>query len=79
MMNSQELETASRLGLDLVVLVLQHNASTVESADGLVPALNAAFAGGGVHIVSAPVDYAGNSRVLIDELQAHAAERRGQP
>ena len=26
MMNSQELETASRLGLDLVVLVLQDNA-----------------------------------------------------
>jgi hypothetical protein len=94
MMNSQELETASRLGLDLVVLVLQDNAfgmirwkqavdglpdfgitfgnpdfvtyarayhmkgSRVESADGLVPALNAAFADGGVHIVSVPVDYA---------------------
>ena len=115
MMNSQELETASLLGLDLVVLVLQDNAfgmirwklavdgfpdfgmtfgnpdfvtyarayhmkgSRVESADGLVPALNAAFAGGGVHIVSVPVDYAENSRILIDELQAHAAERRGQP
>jgi len=115
MMNSQELETASRLGLNLVVLILQDNAfgmirwkqaadgfqdfgmtfgnpdfvtyarayhlngSRVESADGLAPALDAAFVGGGVHVVSVPVDYAENSRVLIDELQAHAAEGRGQP
>src|SRR5215813_6198639 len=113
MMNSQELETASRLGLNLVVLVLQDNAfgmirwkqaadgfpdfgmtfgnpdfvtyarayhmkgSRVETADGLAPALEAAFAGGGAHVVSVPVDYAENSRVLIDELQAHATERRG--
>jgi acetolactate synthase I/II/III large subunit len=39
--------------------------------------LEAAFTGGGVHVVSVPVDYAENSRVLIDELQAHATERRG--
>jgi acetolactate synthase I/II/III large subunit len=114
MMNSQELETASRLGLNLVVLVLQDNAfgmirwkqaadgfpdfgmtfgnpdfvtyarayhmkgSRVESADGLAPALDAAFAEGGVHVVSVPVDYTENSLVLIDELQAHRAERRGQ-
>jgi len=113
MMNSQELETASRLGLNLVVLVLQDNAfgmirwkqaadgfpdfgmtfgnpdfvtyarayhmkgSRVETADGLAPALEAAFTGGGAHVVSVPVDYAENSRVLIDELQAHATERRG--
>jgi acetolactate synthase-1/2/3 large subunit len=113
MMNSQELETASRLGLNLVVLVLQDNAfgmirwkqaadgfpdfgmtfgnpdfvtyarayhmkgSRVETADGLAPALEAAFAGGGAHVVSVPVDYTENSRVLIDELQAHATERRG--
>jgi acetolactate synthase-1/2/3 large subunit len=112
MMNSQELETASRLGLNLVVLILQDNAfgmirwkqaadgfqdfgmtfgnpdfvtyarayhmkgSRVESAEGLASALSAAFAAGGVHIVSVPVDYSENSRVLIDELQAHAAERR---
>jgi len=114
MMNSQELETASRLGLNLVVLVLQDNAfgmirwkqaadgfpdfgmtfgnpdfvayarayhlkgSRVDSADGLAPALDAAFANGGVHVVSVPVDYTENTLVLIDELQAHAAERRGQ-
>ncbi len=106
MMNSQELETAARLGLNLVVLVLQDNAfgmirwkqatdgfadfgmtfgnpdfvayagayhlkgSRVERADGLVPTLEAAFAGGGVHLVCVPVDYSENMRVLIDELRS---------
>jgi acetolactate synthase I/II/III large subunit len=115
MMNSQELETASRLGLNLVVLILQDDAfgmirwkqaadgfqdfgltfnnpdfvtyaaayhmkgSRVETANGLVIALDAAFAAGGVHIVSVPVDYSENSRVLINELQAHATEGREQP
>ena len=104
MMNSQELETAARLGLNLVVLILQDNAygmirwkqavdahpdfgmtfgnpdfvayakayglqgRRVEGPDDLVPALEAAFAGGGVHLVSAPVDYSENMRVLVDEL-----------
>jgi acetolactate synthase I/II/III large subunit len=108
MMNSQELETASRLGLNLVVLILEDKAygmirwkqaadgfadfgmtfgnpdfvayakayhvkgNRVESAEGLAPTLEAAFAGGGVHLVSVPVDYSENSRVLIDELRAHA-------
>ena len=107
MMNSQELETAVRLRLNLVVLILQDNAygmirwkqavdhfpdfgmtfgnpdfvayaraygakgSRVESADGLVPALEAAFAGGGVHLVAVPVDYSENMRVLVEELRAH--------
>ena len=115
MMNSQELETASRLGLNLVVLILQDNAfgmirwkqaadgfqdfgltfgnpdfvtyagayhmkgSRVETANGLAIALDEAFAAGGVHIVSVPVDYSENSRVLINELQAHATEGRKQP
>ena len=105
MMNSQELETAVRLGLNLVVLILQDNAygmirwkqtvdsfadwgltfgnpdfvkyaesygakgSRVDSADGLIPALEAAFAGGGVHLIPAPVDYSENIRVLVDELR----------
>jgi acetolactate synthase-1/2/3 large subunit len=105
MMNSQELETAVRLRLNLVVLILQDNAygmirwkqavesfadwgltfgnpdfakyaqsygakgSRVESADGLVPALEAAFKGGGVHLVAVPVDYSENKRVLVDELR----------
>jgi len=105
MMNSQELETAVRLRLNLVVLILQDNAygmirwkqavesftdwgltfgnpdfakyaesygakgSQVKSADGLVPALEAAFKGGGVHLVTVPVDYSENKRVLVDELR----------
>jgi acetolactate synthase-1/2/3 large subunit len=104
MMSSQELETAVRLKLDLVVLILQDDAygmirwkqavdghpdfgmtfgnpdfvayaraygikgSRVESADGLVPTLEAAFAGG-VQLVCVPVDYSENMRVLVDELR----------
>ena len=107
MMNSQELETAVRLRLNLVVLILQDNAygmirwkqavdhfpdfgmsfgnpdfvvyaraygargSRVESADGLVGALEAAFAGGGVHLVAVPIDYSENMRVLVEELRSH--------
>jgi acetolactate synthase-1/2/3 large subunit len=105
MMNSQEMETASRLGLNLVVLILEDNAfgmirwkqavdgfpdfvayaeahhvkgSRVESADGLAPTLEAAFAGGGVHLVVVPVDYTENSRVLLDEPRAHATKDGGQ-
>jgi acetolactate synthase I/II/III large subunit len=110
MMNSQELETAVRLGLNLVVLIPQDNAfgmirwkqavdgfpdfgmtfgnpdfvayanaygakgSRVERADGLAPTLEAAFAGAGVHLVTVPVDYSENIRVLVDELRAHAKE-----
>ena len=48
------------------------NGSRVESADGLAPALEAAFAGGGVHLVSAPVYYLENIRVLVDELRTYA-------
>jgi acetolactate synthase-1/2/3 large subunit len=113
MMNSQELETAARLGLDLVVLILQDNAygmirwkqavdghpdfgmtfgnpdfvayakaygvkgSRVASVDGLVPTLESAFAGGGVHLVTVPVDYSENMRVLVDELRDHASRSGG--
>ena len=31
--------------------------------------LEAAFAGGGVHLVTVPIDYAENMRVLVDELK----------
>jgi acetolactate synthase-1/2/3 large subunit len=51
--------------------------SRVESADGLAPALEAAFHEGGVHIVSVPVDYSENTRVLIDELQNRTTEAVG--
>jgi acetolactate synthase-1/2/3 large subunit len=105
MMNSQEMETAVRLGLNLVVLIVQDNAygmirwkqaidafadwgltfgnpdfvkyaesygakgSLVDRADGLVPALEAGFREGGVHLVTVPVDYSENTRVLVDELR----------
>ncbi len=104
MMNSQELETAVRLRLNLVVLIVQDNAygmirwkqavdkfadygltfgnpdfvkyaeaygargTRVEATEDLVPALDAAFAAGGVHLVIVPIDYSENVRVLIDEL-----------
>jgi len=105
MMNSQEMETAVRLRLNLVVLILQDNAygmirwkqavdsfadwgltfdnpdfvkyaesygakgCQVDSADGLAPALETAFMGGGVHLVAVPVDYSENIRVLVEELR----------
>jgi acetolactate synthase I/II/III large subunit len=104
MMNSQELETAVRLRLNLVVLILQDNAygmirwkqaadgfpdfgmtfgnpdfvtyaraygmkgARVEGADGLAPALEAAFSARGMHLVTVPVDYSENTRVLVEEL-----------
>jgi acetolactate synthase-1/2/3 large subunit len=104
MMSSQELETAVRLGLNLVVLILEDNAYgmirwkqaadgfadfgmtfgnpdfvtyakafgmkgvRVETADGLAPALEGAFAGRGMQLVVVPVDYSENMRVLVEEL-----------
>ena len=109
MMNAQELETAVRLKLNLVVLIFEdkaygmirwkqavdhfpdfgmtfdnpdfvafaraHNANgrRVESADGLAPALEAAFQEGGVQLVIVPVDYSENARVLVDELHRHSS------
>jgi acetolactate synthase-1/2/3 large subunit len=105
MMNSQELETAVRLGVSLVVLILEDHAYgmirwkqavdgfpdfgmrfgnpdfvtyaraygvggvRVESAEGLLPALEAAFAAGGIHLVSVAIDYSENMRVLVEELR----------
>ena len=108
MMNAQELETAVRLKLNLVVLIFEDkaygmirwkqavdhfpdfgmtfdnpdfvafarahkaNGRRVESADGLAPALEAAFQEGGVQLVIVPVDYSENARVLVDELHRHS-------
>ena len=105
MMNSQELETAVRLGLDVVVLIIQDDAygmirwkqavdsfedygltfgnpdfvtyaqaygatgTRVKATEDLVPALEEAFTAGGVHLVTVPVDYSENVRVLVDELR----------
>jgi acetolactate synthase I/II/III large subunit len=105
MMNSQELETAVRLKLNMVVLVLNDGAygmirwkqavdafpdfgltfgnpdfvryaesygakgSRVTSVDGLLPTLEAAFKGAGVHLVDVAIDYSENTRVLVDELR----------
>ncbi len=105
MMNSQEMETAVRLGLNLVVLVLNDSAygmirwkqavdgfedfgmrfgnpdfvryaeaygakgTRVAAVEDLVPSIEAAFAGGGVHLLDVPIDYSENTRVLVNELR----------
>jgi acetolactate synthase-1/2/3 large subunit len=105
MMNSQELETAIRLKLNLVVLILEDGAygmirwkqavdrfadfgmtfgnpdfvqyaaaygahgARVTEISKLVPALENAFSQGGVHLVTVPIDYSENERVLVRELQ----------
>src|SRR5579859_8163233 len=110
MMNSQDLETAIRLSLNLVVLIVEDRGygmirwkqeaegfanyglsfnnpdfvryaeaygakgTRVNATDELVPALEAAFQAGGVHLVVVPIDYSENKRVLVDELQAKVAE-----
>jgi acetolactate synthase-1/2/3 large subunit len=100
------METAVRLKLNLVILILEDFAygmirwkqavdgfpdfgltfgnpdfvkyaesygakgSRVTSCDDLIPTLEAAFEGGGVHLVVVPIDYSENKRVLVDELRA---------
>ncbi|WP_183628194.1 acetolactate synthase large subunit [Rhizobium leguminosarum] len=104
MMTSQEIETARRLKVNLVVLILVDGSygmigskqaargftdfgisfgnpdfvklaeaygakgTRVETLDDLVPALEAAFEGGGVHLVALPIDY------RIDELRSGKAK-----
>jgi len=110
MMNSQEMETAVRLKLNLVVIVLNDSAygmirwkqavdkfpdfgltfgnpdfvkyaeaygakgSRVTATNDLVPTIDAAFNGGGVHLIDVPIDYSENVRVLVDELAHRAKE-----
>ena len=107
MMSSQELETAVRLRLNLVVLIIEDGGYgmirwkqgaaglpsyglsfgnpdfvklaeafgargvRVEATDDLGPCLSRALSAGGVHVLSVPVDYSENQRVLIDELRAN--------
>jgi acetolactate synthase-1/2/3 large subunit len=105
MMNSQELETARRMKLNLVVLIIEDYAygmirwkqavdgfadwgltfgnpdfvayaaaygargRRVTTASGLAPALEDAFSAGGLHLITVPIDYSENIRVLIEELR----------
>jgi acetolactate synthase-1/2/3 large subunit len=107
MMNSQEMETAVRLKLNLVVLILEDGAygmirwkqsvdafpdfgmtfnnpdfvryaesygakgHRVTAIGDFVPTLEAAFQAGGVHLVTVPIDYSENTRVLNQELANH--------
>ena len=110
MMNSQELETAVRLGLNLVVLILEDSAygmirwkqavdkfpdwgltfgnpdfvkyaesygaigHRVERTEDLVSVLDGAFKEGGVQLVTVPIDYVENTRVLVEELRGRVPE-----
>ena len=110
MMNSQEMETAVRLGLNLVVLILEDSAygmirwkqavenfpdwgltfgnpdfmkyaesygatgHRVKSTDDLVPTLEGAFKDTGVHLITVPIDYVENTRVLVEELKGSVSE-----
>jgi acetolactate synthase I/II/III large subunit len=110
MMNSQEMETAVRLGLNLVVLILEDSAfgmirwkqavdkfpdwgltfgnpdfvryaesygaigHRVQRTENLVTTLEGAFKEGGVHLVTVPVDYVENTRVLVEELRGRVPE-----
>jgi acetolactate synthase-1/2/3 large subunit len=110
MMNSQEMETAVRLGLNLVVLILEDGAYgmirwkqavdkfpdwgltfgnpdfvkyaqsygahgwRIEKTADLVSTLNDAFNDGGVHLVTLPIDYVENTRVLVEELRGRVPE-----
>jgi acetolactate synthase I/II/III large subunit len=105
MMNSQELETAVRLELNLVVLIIQDNAfgmirwkqavdkfpdfgmsfgnpdfvtyaqaygakgTRVATIAEFKTVLERAFTEGGVQLVTVPIDYSENTRVLVDELR----------
>src|SRR3954449_7150477 len=109
-MNSQEMETAVRLKLDLVVLILEDSAygmirwkqavdkfpdwgltfgnpdfvryaesygaigHRVKQTDDLIPTIESAFKDTGVHLITVPIDYAENTRVLVDELGGRVPE-----
>ena len=38
--------------------------------EDLVPTLEAAFKGGGVHLIAVQIDYSENTRVLVEELRS---------
>jgi acetolactate synthase-1/2/3 large subunit len=113
MMNSQELETAVRLRLNLVVVIIEDRAygmirwkqavdhfpdfgmtfenpdfvryaesygaqgARVERIGDLKSTLERAFAAGGIHLVTVPIDYSENERVLVTELRERLAASPG--
>lgn len=106
MMNSQELETAVRLNLDLVVLIINDNAfgmikwkqeamgfndfgldyhnpdfvlyakaygaegHAISATEDFAPTLEKCLNAKGVHVISVPIDYSENARVLTYEILA---------
>jgi acetolactate synthase I/II/III large subunit len=46
----------------------------VQSTEAFVPTLRAAFEAGGVHLVTAPIDYSENVRLVVDELRNRVPE-----
>jgi acetolactate synthase-1/2/3 large subunit len=46
----------------------------VSAAPDLLPVLEAAFNGGGVHLVEVPIDYSETVRVLVNELKTRVNE-----
>ena len=76
MMNSQEVDHFPDYGMtfnnpDFVQYSASYGAkgARVEQIADFVPVLERAFAEGGVHLVAIPIDYAENTRVLVDELR----------
>jgi hypothetical protein len=45
------------------------------AVEELRPALEKAFAGGGVHLIVVPIDYSENKRVLVDETSRDRSTR----
>ncbi|NEJ25238.1 hypothetical protein GR247_34690 [Rhizobium leguminosarum] len=110
LMTSQELETAVRLKLNLVIVILNNKdygmisckqaskdfknfgtkfdnpdfvklaesyhakGTRVDPRDDLVPALEAAFEGGGVHVVEVATDYSDYKRGLTDKPRSRKAK-----
>ena len=49
----------------------------IEATEELVPVLHEAFEAGGVHLVTAPVDYSDNLRIFVHELHNGVAVGAG--
>ena len=46
----------------------------VNQTDDLVPTLEGAFKDTGVHLITVPIDYVENTRVLVEELRGRVPE-----